>query len=56
MYQYQLAPALRLPPDKVNVVLVPEQITEGLHIAEFAGVEFKLTVTVIDAIKLVHAG
>ena len=56
LYQYQFAPGLKLPPDKVRVVAPPGQIAGGVPIAEVAGVEAKFTVTVTETLLLTQEG
>ena len=56
LYQYQLAPELKIPPVKLKVVDVPGHIAEGLPVAEVAGVEFIFTVTVTDTLLLIQTG
>ena len=44
--QYQLAALPNVPPIAVKVVEPPEQIVDGLGVAEVAGIEFVFTITV----------
>ena len=46
-YQFQTAPALRLPPDKIKVVCVPGHIEDNVTETKPAGCEFVYTVTEI---------
>ena len=54
LYQYQFAPALKLPPVKLSVVPDPVHIADGLPVAELAGDEFPITVTVTEDLSLTH--
>ena len=54
LYQYHPAPTLSVPPVSVSVVPAPGHIDWGLPVAEVAGVEFVYTITVTEAILLMH--
>ena len=54
LYQYQFAPELRFPPKTLSVLPFPEQMADGVDVVVLAGEELWFTVTVIDALLLIH--
>ena len=54
LYQFQIAPGLKLPPVGVSTDEEPGQIACGLPVAAVAGDDVVLTVTTIEVLLLTH--